>query len=149
MVSNSKLDVHVHAGLLPNNRDGTLAITFCLPLICIGINGLVCMIFKQRARAWTRCSATNDQRDASQVAQLTVSELSLNSVMHFSWRSGHTPSMTSHSITNPAILRSEFVIVPVRFDNETMFCFMSSGHSHWKTTRVHTDSSPTMTPPAP
>jgi hypothetical protein len=113
MVSNSKLDVHIHTGLLPNNRNGTLAIAFCLPSICIGVNGHGCMIFKQRARAWTRCSATNNRWDASQVAQLTVGELSLNSVMRFLWRSGHTPSMTSHSITNPAILRSEFVIAPV------------------------------------
>jgi hypothetical protein len=149
MVSNSKLDVHIHVGLLPNNHDGTLAIAFCLPLICIGVNGHACMIFKQSARAWTRCSTTNDRRDASQVAQLRVGELSLNSVMSFSWRSGHTPSMTSYSITNPTILRSEFVIVPVQFDSETMFCFMLSGHSHRKTTGVHADSSPTMTLPTP
>jgi hypothetical protein len=130
MVSNSKLDVHVHVGLLPNNRDGTSAIAFCLPSICIGVNGHASMIYKQRARASTRCSATNDRRDASRVAQLTVSVLSLNSARRFSWRSGHTPLMMSHSITSPAISRLEFVIVPVRFDNEIMFRFMSSGHSH-------------------
>jgi hypothetical protein len=149
MVSNSKLDVHVHAGSLPNDRDGTSAIEFCLPLICIGVNGHACMIFKQSARAWTRCSATNDHWDASRVAQLTVGDLSLNSVIHFLQRSGHTPLMTSHRITNPAISRLEFMIVPVQFNNETMFCFMLSGHSHQKTTGVHADSSPTMTLPTP
>ena len=149
MVSNLKSDVHIHAGLLPNDHDGTLAITFCLPLICIGVSGHSCMIFKQSARAWTRCSATKDRRDASQVAQLTVGELSLKSVIRFLWRSGHTPLMTSHKITNPAISRLEFMIVPVQFNNETMFCFMLSGHSHRKTTGVHADSSPTMTPPTP
>jgi hypothetical protein len=149
MVSNSKSDVHVHTGLLPKNRDGTSAIAFCLLLICIGVNGHACMIFKQSARAWTRCSATNNRWDASQVTQLTVGVLSLNSVRRFLRRSGYTPSMTSRSITNPTILRLEFVIVPDRFDNEIMLHFMSSGHSYWKTTGMHADSSPTTTPPTP
>ncbi len=143
------MHLHVQAGLLPNNHDGTSAITFCLPLICIGVSGHACMIFKQSTRAWTRCSATNNCRDASQVAQLTVGELSLKSVMHFLRRSGHTPWMTSHSITNPAISRSEFEIVPVRFDNEIMFCFMSIGHSHQKITGVHADSWRMTTPSTP
>jgi hypothetical protein len=149
MVGNSDSDVHVHVGLLPNDHDGTLAITFCLPLICIGVSGHSCMIFKQSARAWTRCSATKDRRDASQVAQLTVGELSLKSVIRFLWRSGHTPLMTSHSITNPTILRLEFEIVPVQFNDEIMFRFMSSDHSHQKTTGVHADSLPMTTPPTP
>jgi hypothetical protein len=149
MVSNSESDMHVHTGLLPNDCDGTSAIAFHLPSICIGVSGLACMIFKQSARAWTRCSTTNDHWDASQVAQLTVGELSLKSVMRFLRRSGHTPSMTSHSITNPAILISEFEIVPVRFNNEIMFCFMLSDHSHWKSTGVHADSLPATPAPTP
>ena len=127
MVSNSESNMHVHARLLPNDCDGTSAIAFYLPLICIGVSGHACMIFKQSARAWMRCSVTKDRRDASQVAQLTVGELSLKSVICFLRRSGHTPSMTSHCITNPAISRLELEIVPVRFDDEIMFRFMSSG----------------------
>jgi hypothetical protein len=83
MVSNSEADVHVHMGLLPNDRDGTSAIAFCLPSICIGVIGHACMIFKQSARAMMRCSATKDCWDANQVAQLTVGELSLKSVIRF------------------------------------------------------------------
>jgi hypothetical protein len=149
MASNSESDVHVHAGLLPNDRDGTSATAFCLPSICIGVSGHASMIFKQSARALMRCSATKDRRDASQVAQLTVGELSLKSFICFSRRSEHTPSMTSHSITNPTILRSEFEIVPVPFDDEIMFCFMLFGHSHQKTTGVHADGLPMTTPPTP
>jgi hypothetical protein len=48
------------------------------------------------------CSATSDHLDASRVTQLTVGELSLNSVTRFLRRRlWQTPSMTSQSITNP------------------------------------------------
>jgi hypothetical protein len=83
MVSNSESDVHVHAGLLPNNHDGISAIAVCLSSICIGVSGHACMIFKQSARAWSRSSATKDNWDANQVAQLTDGELSLKSVIRF------------------------------------------------------------------
>ena len=56
---------------------------------------------------------TPDRRDASRVTQLTVGELSLNSVTRFLRRVGHTPSMTNHSRSSPTISKLEFVIPPL------------------------------------
>jgi hypothetical protein len=142
-------DAHVHAGLLPNDRDGTSAMAFCLPSICSGVSGHACIVLSWSARAWTRCSATTNQRDASRVTQLTAGELSLNSVTLFSWRVGHTPSRTNHSISSPTISRLEFVIPPVGFADVIRFCLKSAGHSQWKTTGVDWVSSPKTTPPTP
>ena len=143
------LDAHVHAGLLPNDRDGTLAMAFYLPSICNGVSGQACIFLSCNTRAWTRCSATTDQCDASQVTQLTVGELSLNSVTCFFWRVGHTPLITNHSISSPAFSKPEFVIPPVGFADKIRFCLMSAGHSQQKTTGLHWVSSPNTTPPTP
>ncbi len=148
-VSNSLSSVHVQAGLLPNNLDGTSAILLRFPSMCIGVSGHACMAFKRSTRAWMRCSATRDRLDASQVTQLTDGKLSLNNVICFSRRLWQTPSMTSHSITNPAISRSEFVSLPVGLVNKMISCLMLSGHSHRNTTGVHADNSPKTTPPTP
>ena len=148
-VSSSESDLHVQAGLQPNDQDGTSAIAFCTPSMCNGVNGHACMVFRQRARTWTRCSATTDLWDARQVTQLTVGELSLNNVTCFSLRTGHTPSMTIQSKTKPAISRSEFVTLPAKLETELMSCLMSLGHSQWKTTGVHADCSPNTTLPVP
>ncbi len=148
-MSKSASDVHFHAELLPNDCNGTLAILLHFPLICIGVRGHVCMAFRQSTRAWTSCSVTSDRLDASQVNQLTVGEFSPNNVICFSQKLGHTPSMTSHSINNPAIFRLEFVSLPVGLVNTMMSCLMSTGHSHLNTTGVHADSSPNMTAPTP
>ena len=143
------LDAHIHAGLLPNNCDGTSVMAFRLPSICSGVSGHACIVLSCSASAWTKCSATTDQRDANRVTQLTVGELSLNSVTRFSRSVGHTPLMINHSISSPTISKSEFVIPPVGFADEIKFCLMSAGHSQWKTTGVHWVITPTTTPPTP
>ncbi len=148
-MSKSASDVHVHAGLLPNKRDGMSAILLHIPLICIGVNGHVCIVFRRRARAWMSCSATRDRFDASRATQLTVGELSLKRVTRFLWRLRQTPSITSHSITSPAISKSELVSLPLGLVREMMLCLMSSGHSHQNTTGVHAEISPSTTPLVP
>ncbi len=148
-MSNSASDVHVHAGLLPNKCDGMSAILLRIPSICIGVNGHVCIIFRCRARAWMSCSATRDRFDASRATQLTVGNLLLKWVTHFLWRLRQTPSITSHSITSPAISKLELVSLPVGLVREMMLCLMLSGHSHQNTTGVHAEISPSATPPAP
>ena len=148
-LSKSVSDAQVHAGLLPNDRDSTSAMAFRLPSICSGVSGHTCIVLSRNARAWTRFSATTNQRDANQVIQLTVGDLSLNSVTHFLQMVGHTPSRTNHSISNPTISRSEFVIPPVGFADKIRCCLMSVGHSQRKTTGVHWVSSPKRTPPTP
>ncbi len=148
-VSKSASDVHVHAGLLPNERDGMSAILLRIPLICIGVNGHVCIVFRCRARAWTSCSATRDRFDASRATQLTVGKLLLKRVTCFSQRLRQTPSITSHSITSPAISKLELVSLPVGLIREMMLCLMSSSHSHQNTMGVHAEISPSTTPPVP
>jgi hypothetical protein len=148
-VSNSASDVHVHAGLLPNERDGMSAILLRTPSMCSGVNGQVCVAFSRNASAWISCSATTDRLDANRVTKLTVGELSLNKVTRFSRRLSQTPSIASQSITSPAISKLEFVSLPVGLVEDTMSCFMSSGHSQWNTTGVHAVFSPSTNSPAP
>jgi hypothetical protein len=149
-VSNSASDVQVHVGLLPKEHGGMSAILLCTPSMCNGVNGQVCIVFSRRAKAWTSCSATRDRFDASLVTQLMVGKLSsLNKVTRFSRRLLQMPSITNHSITSPAISKSELVSLPVGLFRDMMSCFMLSGHSQQNTTGVHAEISPSTTPPAP
>jgi hypothetical protein len=148
-VSNSASDVQVHVGLLPKERDRMSAILLHTPSMCNDVNGQVCIVFSRRAKAWTSRSATRDRFDASHVSQLTVGELLLNKVTRFSRRLSQMPAITNHSITSPAISKSELVSLPVGLFRDMMSCFMSSGHSQQNTTGVHAEISPSTTPPAP
>jgi hypothetical protein len=147
-VSNSASDVQVHVELLPKEHDGMSAILLRTPSMCNGVNGQVCIVFSHRAKAWTSGSATRDRLDASLVTQLMVGKLSLSKVTRFSRRLSQ-PSITNHSITSPAISKSELVSLPVGLFRDMMSCFMSSGHSQQNTTGVHVEISPSTTPPAP
>jgi hypothetical protein len=148
-VSNSSLVSHFHARLLPKEHEGMSEIALRSPSIWAGVSGHARTSFTRRARACTRCSATCDHLDTNRVAHPTVGELSLNNVIHFLQRLPHTPSITSHSRTSPAISRSELVKVPLGISKVFMLLFMSGGHSHQNTVGVHADSSPKMTPPIP
>ncbi len=126
-MSNSASDVQVHVGLLPKEHDGMSAILLRTPSMCNGVNGQVCIVFSHRAKAWTSCSATRDRLDASLVTQLMVGELSLSKVTRYSQRLSQMPSITNHSVTSPAISKSELVSLPVGLFRDMMSCFMSSG----------------------
>ncbi len=136
-------------GLLPKDQDGMPEIAFRLPLMCIGVSGHACWVFSWSARACIRFSAIIDLLDASRVTHPTVGKLLLNSVKRFLQRSLHTPSITSHSMSRPAISRSEFDIFPFGFCDILMLFLMSLGHSQWNTVGVHADVSPNITPPTP
>ena len=66
--------------------------------------------------------------DARQVTQLTVGVLLLNRAMFASVKVHTISSMTRNMINNPAILRSEFVIVPFKLLSDLMLSVMSFGH---------------------
>jgi len=93
------------------------------------------------------CLATRDCLEARRLTQPIDGELSPSIAMCFSWRGLHTPSIVSHNSNRPAISRSEFVMVPLGFSNDTNCEQMSSGHCHQKTVGVHADSLPNTTPP--
>ncbi len=148
-VSKSSSGLHVHFGLLPKDRDSTSDIAFRLPSMCIGVSGHACWVFNRRARACIRFSATDDFFDASRVTHPIVGKLSLNNVTRFLRRLLHTPSITSHSISRPAISRSEFDIFPFGFCTVFISFLISVGHSYRNTVGVHADVSPNTTPPTP
>jgi len=138
-----------HSLLLPNDRDGTSAISFFFPWMCVVINGHAFLAFNRSARACTNCSATSDFFDASFFVQLIDAMLSPKSATLFSVKSPTTPSITNHAITIPAISKSELVIRPFRFSTVITSFVTSSGHCHLKTVGMHSDSSPNTTPPTP
>jgi hypothetical protein len=74
--------------------------------------GHVPVSFSRSASALMMCADTIDLRVARHQTHPTVGELLLNNATLFSRRVPHTDSMTSHKRSNPAISRSEFVIVP-------------------------------------
>ncbi len=142
--------IQCHAGLLPKVRDGTSPMAFCFPSMCSVINGHVLFVLSCRASACTECSATRDFWEARCKTQATVGMLLLKSTTHFSAKTQHTPSITSHSSNMPAISRSELVMLPVGFPNDLISFRISSGHSHRNTVGMHSESSPrTTTLPTP
>ncbi len=62
------------------------------------------------------CVATVELCDARWMTQVTVGMLLLKSAKFASFRLHTTSSMMSRSSNSPAISRSEFVIIPLRFD---------------------------------
>ncbi len=148
-VSKSTLDLNVHFELLPRDWDGTSEIAFLLPSMCIGVRGHACWVFNWRARACIRFLAIDDFFYVSRMTHPMVGKLSLNNVTCFLRRLLHTPSITSHSISRPAISRSEFDIFPFVSCTVVILVLISVGHSHQNTVGVHTDISPNTTPPTP
>ena len=72
---------HFHAGLLPNDWEGTSKIALHFP--SMWVNWQARWILSCRARAWTRCLATRDRLEARHVTHPIEGELSLNSVILF------------------------------------------------------------------
>jgi hypothetical protein len=147
-VSKSESVLHFHNRVLPNGRDRMFAIALRFPSLCMGVSGHARCILRRIARACMRCSATIDCFDARRVAQSIDGELLQNNVIGLSWSGPHTPSIDSHNISRPAILRSEFETVPIQFCNDLIFAWISSCHCHLNTVGVQADSSP-KTPPPP
>ena len=138
-----------HSLLLPNDRDGTSAISFFFPSMCVVISGHALFVFRRSANACTNCSATSDVFDASRFIQLIEGVLSPNNATVFSVRSPPTPSITSQANTIPAISRSELVIPPDGFSTDLTSFDISSGHFHRNTVGIHSEHSPNTTPPTP
>lgn len=148
-VSNSESVLQNHFGSDPNDRDGMSVIALSTPAICCGVNGEAFVSCKRRARARTSWIAMCECFAARCWTQCTVGELLLKSAMWAFVRSWQVASMTSQSISRPAISRSEFVIVPVGLLSETMLSEISFGYCIRNTVGVVDLSSPTMTPPRP
>ncbi len=148
-VRKSESESRCHAGLLPNDLEGTSEMAFCFPSIWRAVMGHVFLAFNRSARAWTRCSAMRDRRDANRITQDTKGELSLNRATRFSKSGSQTSYMTSQSRSTPAISKSEFVIHPVGLDVERTFDVISNGHFQRNTVGRQGVRSPITTPPTP
>ncbi len=148
-VSKSQSDGQYHSCTLPNDRKGISVKAFLTPGMCTRVSGHDCLMFRRSASAQTNCAATLDFLEAILITQLTLGELLPNKAMCLCAKSGATPSRQSHKRSNPAILRSEFVIRPRGFLNVTKLFVMSTGHYKQNTVGRTGDNSPKITPPTP
>ena len=130
--------------LLPNKRDGIPDIEFSSPAMCKGVNGDAPDFLNRSVNACTNCIATIDPLAARRFTYLIVGELSLNSATWAARNLGQTSSITIHSISNPAISKSKFVMSPLWNDS-----FISSGQERRNTVGLHDFTSPIMISPIP
>ena len=107
------------------------------------------MDLSRSARSWRSSPATVDCLDARQETQLTVGVLLLKSATCFSFRGGHTFSMTSHNMRISAISRSELVMVPDGFSLVWRDALISFSHWYKKNMGGHDEFSPNTTSPTP
>ena len=128
-VSKSASVLQAHRGSEPNDREGMSVSALSTPAMWSGVSGEHCRAWRRKASARTRCIATRDCFDAKRWTQCTVGVLSLISATCVLAGVGHTASTTSHRSKRPAILRSEFVMVPEGFNAETMLCWIVGGQA--------------------
>ena len=112
--------------------------------MCKGINGDAPDFFNRSVNSRTSCIATNDPLAARHFTHPIVGELSLNIAMRDDRNFGHTSSITSHIISNPAISKSEFVMSPL-----WNYSFISSVQASQNTVGMHAFPLPIMIPPIP
>ena len=132
------------ARLMPNERDGISVIVFSSPEICKGVNGDAPAFFNCSVNYRTNFIANIDPLATRRFNHPIVGELSLNSATWAAHKFGQTSSITSHSIGNPAISKSEFVMSPLWNDS-----FISSGQARRSTVGMRAFSLPIMIPPIP
>jgi hypothetical protein len=122
-------------------RDAVSAIVFLVPAMETDTRG-------EASLARVRRPATLDREELSLLVQLTVGVLSHHAAT-WTWRSATTCSRTRKCNSMQAILRSEFVIVPVGFWKETTLAWMLGGHSIRQTIGESRNFPDSHTPPAP
>ncbi len=110
------------------DREGMSVSELSTPAMCRGINGEALLSWRRNASARTSCIATFECFAVRRCTQCTIGELSLNSATWALVSEGHTSSITSHSKSNPAISKSEFVMVPFGLLTDQMSAVMSGGH---------------------
>ena len=132
------------ARLLPKDRDEISVIEFTSSEMCKGVNGDAPDFFNRSVNARTNCIATNDPLSASHFTHPIVGVLSLNSTTWAARNFVQNSSVTSHSISNPSISKSEFVMYPL-WNNS----FISSGQARRNTVGMHDFYLPIMIPPIP
>ena len=142
-------NVQCHAGVLPNDLEGTSEIELSLPSMWSVVKGQVLLVLILRASACTKCSATSDLREARHFVNPTAGELSLKSATRFPCKGWHTATITNQRMRTPAISRSEMVMVPIGFENNRTLVVTSCGPSQRKTVGMHCDVLPITTPPTP
>jgi hypothetical protein len=90
-----------------------------------------------------------DWREARRSTQPIVGESLLKSAACFLTSGPQACSIMTNSISNPAISKSEFVIVPEGFACDTIALVTLLGHAKQNTVGEHVESSPMIIPPMP
>jgi hypothetical protein len=108
-------DVQCHAGVLPNDLEGTSEIELSLPSMWSVVKGQVLLVLIRRASACTKCSATSDFREARRFVHPTVGVLSLYSATR-------PASIINQRMRTPAISKSELVMMPIGFEKDRAGC---------------------------
>ena len=106
------------------------------------------LTWMRRARARTRRDATIDLDELSLLDQLTVGVLSHHAAACANLRLVRC-SRTMNSSRLPAISKSELVMSPLGFENETTRSLMSCGNSSRQTVGWMNLDPGSQTPPAP
>ena len=79
-----------------------------------GVNGDAPSFFNRSANDRTNYIATNKPLVAKRLTHPTVVDLLQKNAMYAAHNYGQTSSITSHKINNPAIYKSEFVMLPLQ-----------------------------------
>ena len=129
---------------MPKYCYGILVIAFSSPAMCKDVKGDAPDFFNRNNNACTKCIATNEPLSAISLTHPTVGKLSLSNATYADQNLGHTSSVTSHNFNNPAIYKSELIILPVWNNYST-----SSGQASQNTVGMHPFPSPVMITPIP
>ena len=129
-------------------REATSAIRLLSPAMDTEINGDASLAWMRMARARVSRPAICEREELSLLVQLTVGVLSHHAATCTCLRSTRCSS-TKYCTSIAAISRSELVMVPPGFANETTLWRMSSGHSRRHTMGPNCSVPDSHTPPAP
>ena len=128
--------------LLPNKRDGISVIAFYSPAMCKGVNGDAPAFLNRIVSAITSYISTNEPLSERRFIHPIVGELLQKNVIYDARNYGQTSYITSHNINNPAISKSEFVMLLLRNNS-----FKSSGQASQNNVGMHAFTLPIMMPP--
>ena len=128
-VRNASSESQSHSTLRPKDREGMSEMAFSSPGMCMGMSGEARPTFKMVDMALNIAAATFEFLEVIFVTQDTVGALSSSNAICKPSIEPMTIRITNNKRNIPPISRSEFVMVPPGFEDETTKARTSSGHS--------------------